>query len=248
MNVTNQWKSKKHIQILEELQYTGFLTIPSFKLTIPPITPAGMQTGKNVRSALALASSSLPQPIQSLTQLYSVVWNVFTHTHKAVESADYKFVYAIRMTLLLLSTKLFKDIAALMKIFHIVNLAKFIYESANKQEQTQIKEILQEISQIPIFIFSYISYALHEAVKSVPTALKYSHGNWLELKEGSMGFLKLHDVINNKGKFKTSLSIDTLKSIWKKHKKGFSEFMQGEKMSQRNILQFMEEVKLVWAN
>ena len=139
MNVTNEWKSKKHIQILEELQYTSFLTIPSFKLTIPQITSESLTAGSKLNSALAVASSSLPQPIQSLTQLYSVVWNLFTHTHKAVESADFKFVYVIRMTLLLLSTRMIKEIAVLMKIFHIVNLANFIYKTANKEKKTEIE-------------------------------------------------------------------------------------------------------------
>lgn len=244
MNITNEWKSKKHIQILEELQYTGFLTTPSFKLTIPPITPAAMQTGKTVNSALSVVSSSLPQPIQSLTQLYSVAWNLFTHTHKAVESAEFKIVYVIRMTLLLLSTRMVKEIAALMKIFHIINLAKFMYETANKEKKTEIEKILEDISQIPIVIFSAISYTISKGIESVP--FDYKHKDWIKFKLDSMEFLKQHDVLNN-GKFKTGLSVEKLKSIWNTHKRGFSEFMirDGTLPRQMNSIRFMEEVKYV---
>jgi hypothetical protein len=248
MNVTKQWKSKKHIQLLEELQYKGILThlkLPHRQLTFPTVTQSDIKKGAFANSVFALSSKILPEPVQSLTQVYSTAWNVFIHTHKAVESAtfEFKFVYAIRMTLLLLSTKLVKEISALMKIFHIINLAKFIYDGVTNEQKTQVEEILHEISQIPIFIFSYISYTLYETAVSFPTVIRDYRAQWLNLKEDS-DILKQYKT--RKGKFsKNILSVQFLEKKWNGHKNGFSDFMKGDKMSQGRIKQLMIDVKLV---
>lgn len=174
--------------------------------------PDVLRNFNDARNHAVLASAIIPNVLlKDFVKLYCKSWFFASTGINVLNDSRHQAIYVIRMFLILFITNKSPFIGSILKTFQMIASISRILQHGVRENNTYINT-LNEIAQIPIYLFSVIAYAC-----TTLTDISMLNYRWIE---------DLQKIENIQAAWKDFQKIENIQATWKDLKKQLGDFQK----------------------